>query len=265
MIERRLLVRLADLLDLDAERLGDLADHAAPCVRQRAREEQQRCVIERLREPHRAEQHLGLVVRVVVEDLEHAHGVDALTRARQRDRQQVVGEAGVDAGEEARRAALLARGVEPVDHRLVGGLRVQQLHHRARHHVGPGREDARDVVDRLPRPQVGSCGVTDTIGTQRKERIHVVRRAHPGGDQAAQFAGISAGLVGAVHPESDELEVGVADDAAKGVDADVAGAPLDDTERHRRTVADHAPNYPDQGVVPAVSNVAASTREWRGS
>ena len=99
-VERRLrgpaLMGLADLVELDAEALGDHRDHAAPGERERAREEQQWGAVEGLAEAHRLEEHLGLVVGVVVEDLHHTHRVDPLARAQQRQRQQVVGEARID-------------------------------------------------------------------------------------------------------------------------------------------------------------------------
>ena len=58
----------------------------------------------------------------------------ALARAHERERQQVVGEARVDARREARRAALAAGRLEPVDHllhRVVAAPRVDERHDRA--------------------------------------------------------------------------------------------------------------------------------------
>ena len=150
-VERLALVDLAHLVELDVERLGDGVDGTAPGVGQDAGQEQQRLGVERLAEAHGVEQHLGLVVGRVVEDLHDPDAADPLAHAGEQDRQEVVGEAGIDAVEEAAGAALLAGRLQRLDQRRIGRRRVEELHERARHHVGSARQDAGDVGHRLGR------------------------------------------------------------------------------------------------------------------
>ena len=75
-------VDLDELVDLDAEPVGQHLDHAAPRERQHARDQQQRLGVERLAEAHRLEQHRRLLVVLVVHDLHDAQLLDVLARAR---------------------------------------------------------------------------------------------------------------------------------------------------------------------------------------
>ena len=86
--------------------------------------------------------------------------------------------------------------------------------------------------ERLLRPEVGGRGVADALGVGGEQRVDVVGRGHPDGIEVGELAGVAPDLVRRVDPETGELELGVADDAAQRVVAHVAGAPLDDACRH---------------------------------
>ncbi len=88
---------LADLVEGRAERIRERVHDRAPREREHTGEEQHRRLVERLREAERLEHDLGLVVVLVVEDLGDADRVDALLAAEQRQRQEVIGVARVDA------------------------------------------------------------------------------------------------------------------------------------------------------------------------
>ena len=97
-----LLVDRVDLLERDADRVRDHRDRVTPGEDQHLRVLEDRLLLERLAEAHRR-----VVARVgrVVEDLLDPHAIDAPAHAHQRHREQVVGEARVDPGGEAARAA----------------------------------------------------------------------------------------------------------------------------------------------------------------
>ena len=88
-----LLDGVPDLVDLDAEARGELADRGAPGDAQHARLEQHRQVTDLVAEAHHVEHHRRPVVGGVVGDLHGADLLDALARARQREGQQIGREA----------------------------------------------------------------------------------------------------------------------------------------------------------------------------
>ena len=109
LLGRSPLVHLAQLLDLDAEPGGEHLHRPAPCEREHTWEQQQRFRVERLAEAHRLEEHLGLRVGRVVDDLHHPQRIDVLAVPREREREQIVRPTRVDARREARHARLDAR------------------------------------------------------------------------------------------------------------------------------------------------------------
>ena len=190
-------------------------------------------MVHRLAESHRFEQDFGLVVGRVVQDLLHAHGFDALGHAGQQQRQHVVREPRVDAGGEERGLAFGARFLEgrgEVGERACG---MNERNERARYDVLSRREDRGHVLHRLDGTQVAGRRVAHRVGVHREQRVGVVRCEHAGRlVEAAQVRGVAPRFRVGRHPQPDELHVGMADDPAQRVAADVSGAPLDDSVRH---------------------------------
>jgi hypothetical protein len=176
-----------------------------------------------------------LRVRGVVDDLHHADRLDILALAGEDERQQVVRPARIDAGREARDARVGARILERPAH-VVGDVgRVDERDDRARHDVLARRGDARHVRDRLGRAQVRGRGVTDAVRVEREQRVGVVRRDDAERIGADDLPRVTPGLVVAVHPQPDELELGVLGDEPRREATDVARAPLDHPVSHDRS------------------------------
>ena len=153
-------------------------------------------------------------------------------RPGEHQRQDVVREAGVDARREERRLALRARLFELRRHALAERARMHEPDHRARHHVLARREDARDVLHRVEGTPVGGGGVDDAVGVAREQRLGVARRAHAGLRPSAEIARVLAVLRLGRDEHAGEREIGMVEDLAQRVAADVAGGPLDDAEGH---------------------------------
>ncbi len=117
-----------------------------------------------------------------------------------------------------------------------GLLGVQQGHERGVDHVLARRQHPAEVVDHLAGADVGVRGVTDAVGVEGEQGVDVLGGGDADRVDAAQLAGVAAGLVVAVDPEPGQLEVGVVDDGGHGVDADGPGRPLDDLVAHPATV-----------------------------
>ena len=118
----------------------------------------------------------------------------------------------------------------------VGGGRVDEGHHRGRHHVGARLEDAAHVVDGLLRAQVTGRHVGDAVRLQGDELVRVVGGGDPDTIETTELTRVLPDLVLTVHPQADQLEVGMTDDASQRVPPDVARAPLHDPVAHGRTV-----------------------------
>ena len=225
------LVELLDAVELEAESGGDLVYDAAPGHREDAGLQQHRYVVHRHAEAHDVEHDHALVVGVVVEHLGAADLVDALTDAGQRQRQPVVGEAGIDAVDVQRRTACLARLLHTLGH-VLGRTRGELQEHRsARDDVDASGEQLLEVGDRLHETVVGHRAVDDAVGLEREDLVDVV-----GGEDAevlaesGELTRVLADLVRVGHPEADELEIGSGVDAGEGVATDIAGAPLDNAQ-----------------------------------
>ena len=231
------LVPLDDLVELDVEAGRELGDHAAPRRGEDAGRQDERHLVDRLAEAHDVEQHLGLVVGGVVEDLHAAHLVDALADAGQHERQPVVGEAGVDAVDPQRHAALLGRG-RPTPRYIVlahGAPRVLEEHGAGRHDVDARPQEPLEVGDGLEQPVSAHAVWTMQSGRRASSASASSVAATPElAAEAGQRAGVDADLVGVRHPHADELELGPGGDAGDGVAPDVAGAPLHHSVGHVR-------------------------------
>ena len=107
---------LGDLVELDAQAGRELADHRTPGQAQHAGLEQHRCLVEAATESHHIEHHRRAVIGVVVDDLHAPDLLHALARAGQRQRQEIVGEARIDAVDEDRRRTFLGGVLDGGDH-----------------------------------------------------------------------------------------------------------------------------------------------------
>ena len=154
------------------------------------------------------------------------------TQARERQRQHVVREPGVDPRREEGRPAGAARGLELVAHVGDERRRMHHRHQRRRHDVLAGRQDAGHVLRRLEGPQVGRGGVADAVGVEREQRVGIGGRADARRRQTAQLAGVAAVLRRTAHPHAGQLQLRVADDGPERELPHVAGAPLDHAIRH---------------------------------
>ena len=166
-----------------------------------ARLQQHRHLVERLAEPHDVEHDLGAVVGGVVGDLHAAHLLDALAGARERERDEVVDESGVDAGDEDTRITLLGSVFHAVDV-LVGhhAPRVLQQPGRRPDDVDAGGQDAHDVGHRVGQPGVAHRAVDDAVGLGGQQGVEVVDGRDAGDGtvvqaDAAQLAGVLAHLL----------------------------------------------------------------------
>ena len=102
---RLALVGLSDLVDLDTQTGCQLSDRRTPGDAEHARLQQHRNLVQRLRESHVVHD-LRAVVAGVIVDLHATHLLDPLAGAREGERDQVVGEPGVDTTDKKARIAL---------------------------------------------------------------------------------------------------------------------------------------------------------------
>jgi hypothetical protein len=223
---------LADLVELEAEPVGEEAHGAAPRERERAGREQERRRVHRLAEAHRLEQDLRLVVRRVVDDLLDADLLPAPGQAREDERQHVVREARVDARGEERRATRRARVGEAIAHLGKNECGWTSGTTELDTTFLPAARMRTDVLDGFERAEVGGRGVADAVGVRGEQRVDVVRRLHPGRRPAAERAGVATDLRRTVGPQAHELELRVVYDVAQRVRADVPSAPLDHAIGH---------------------------------
>ncbi len=162
---------------------------------------------------------VGRAVPGGVDRLEHRDRVDPLADPRRHERQQV-GEAGVHAGPEDRRAARLAG----VDEALAVGVAhpVSGDEGGGRGDVDAGRQDAHEVAD------VGPDGVVaHAVGPQGEERVDVVgRRDARRFVEPAQLGDVAPDLAGAPRVAADEAQFGVGDDRPHRPLPHVARRPL---------------------------------------
>ena len=113
LFRRAPVVGLADLVDLDAEAVGDVADLALELAGDGARQHDPRLEVERLTEAERVDHDLLDAVVVVERDLVAVDLADRTRRGRQDDRQVVAQESGLDA-RRVDRGAARARLLPPV-------------------------------------------------------------------------------------------------------------------------------------------------------
>ena len=196
-----------DLGQLDA---GGVRDHRH---RRTPRHDQQFRDLQQGGERRRAaDAHLVLVVALVVgvvEQLRRAHRPDLAAQPHQGHREQVVGEPGVDAGGEARRAARSARCGDRVDPR---GRRLRHRRPHPRRHRGGADVDA-GAQERRHHPDVlvgvlrGRAVVDERVRPQCDQLVDRVGGAHAGRlGQAADVPSVATDLVGVGDADADQLE-----------------------------------------------------------
>ena len=217
-----------------------------------------------------ADAHLEFVVALVVgvvQQLGCPHLAHLRAQAHQRHREQVVGEAGVDAGGEARRLAQLARlgdGLDPVRRvEMHGGPHPRR--HGGGAHVDAGAQEAGDQRDVVVGVRRGRAVVHQGVGLERDQRVDVVGR----GDterfgQSADLADVAADLVGIADADADQFEHRMFDDFGDDHLADETRSPDHDSLRHRLPFTLPAlplnPRLPLHGVASPTPRVAGSRR-----
>ena len=170
----------------------------------------------------------------VVGQLLDRHGIDTFADLKGGEREGLAAEAGIDARGEERRAARAAGQFERVDDASVGGRWVDEIHHRARHHVGPRSEDLLEVLHGGPAPGLAHRGEDDAVGSQGQQCIGVVDGRHAGRDvETAQLGGVAPGAIGRMAVQADELELRTADQGLERLTADAPDGPLNDAVGHR--------------------------------
>ena len=186
--------------------------------REGAGHEQQRRLVQGLPKPMVPKHHLGLVVGGVVHDLLDADLAPALAQPREHQRQHVVGEARIDARwsgtRRGRSRQASSRSPLNVGSRLVGCTSATTELDTT---FLPARRMRAMSFTASHRSQVGGGGVADAVGVEREQRFGVVGRGDAHRGDAAQLAGVAAGLLLAVDAEPGQLELGVAEDGAQGV------------------------------------------------
>jgi hypothetical protein len=216
-----------DLVELDAECVGDRGDGLPEHRRSLGRHGRQLGVVDRAADAG-GPLGLGGVVEGRVGRLVDGDLVDPVADARGGDADQL-DEAGADARPEHRRPAALAG---PHD-AIAVGARGTPVDERGRaDDVDAGLEDAYDLVGVGPHRVVD-----DAVGLQREEEIDVIGGGDADRVDAAELTDVAADLAGGPGVAPDELEVAVGDDGADRPPADVARGPLevgvtDDTGDH---------------------------------
>src|SRR5215469_8159974 len=212
------------LVDLDAEAVREQGHGLAEDVLHRADERAgfPAGLVRVAAEAEAVEVHRVAWVRGQVGDLLHHDLVDARAQPCDGQRQQVPGEAGMDAPAEQRRPALPARLRHRGDGRLVGlGPRIGPA--RRRHDALAGTQDRAHLLDvRLERRGVDAVRLDGEDVLNRRGRGDARRR--DAGQRARVGPGL--GLGGDVHAR--QLVRGIADEVPDRDPPDGPGGPLDD-------------------------------------
>ena len=162
---------------------------------------------------------MGAVVRQLLD----SHGVDPLTKLQGGQGEGIPAEPGVEAAREERGASRLARRCQRGHQPGVGARRVDQVHHRARHHVGPGPQDLFHLGDGPTRPGLPDRGEHHAFRAQGQHGVGIVSGPHARVDgQARQFPGVAPDALGAVGEDTHDLEFGAAHQRPEGMAADTA-------------------------------------------
>jgi hypothetical protein len=198
-------VHLADVVELGAEPGCEHRHRATPCQTDDTGLEDQRELVERLPESHDVEEHVRLEIRRVVEDLHDPHGVDTLASAQERERDEVVGEARIDAGGETRGAARFARGLEWLGVAPWRRRRVHERDDRCGDDVGARFEDAGHVAHSVVGTQIAGRGVRHAVRAEPDDLVGVGGGGHSDRPDPGELAGVAPGLVGTVHQDPGQL------------------------------------------------------------
>ena len=135
----------------------------------------------RLAEPEDLVDRILVGVGRVVEHLGHSNGFDDSRDPGKHQRQNIVGESGVDPGSEERHSTGDCGRAQRLGEDRVDAVREDQRHHRARHHVLTGPQERRHVRDRLRRPQVGRRGIDHHVGVAGQDSLRLLVALTPTG------------------------------------------------------------------------------------
>src|SRR5262249_27114861 len=158
--------------------------------------------------------------------------VDFGEQSCQRHAQAFGEEAGMDAGAMQRCLAGATGFDEPL--LVVGAANARKVVRFSRDDVLAALEQGDDVrIDLLAVHR--TRGEQDHVGFQSQYFIAIGRGLHAGGRKTDQLAGISTRLRLAVDLDSNQVELGTADDLAQGSSANMAGTPNDYAVRPAHT------------------------------
>jgi len=152
-----------------------------------------------------------------------------MAHRRQRQHQLVRGESGFDAGGVERSPALLAGILQSCELLGIPCPRVDETRNRGRDHIDSGAQHAAQVIDAAVGPTFAARRVTDAVRLLCEERVGVLTRLHSERRPAAEFTRVSARLLGVVHPDPDQIQIGALREGAHRNGAHPACRPLHDS------------------------------------
>ena len=221
-------VGLPNLVDRDAETVGDVADLALELTGDGTGQHDPRLEVEWLTESERVDHDLLDAVVVVEGDLVAVDLAHRPRCGREDDRQLVAQKSGLDAGRVDRSPTGAGRCFQPLTMGGHVGERVDERRRGGRDDVDPGREKAL-VVGHGARVTLGTTRAVDhAVRAQRDQGIDVVGGLDPDRHAVGQLTRVLADLVLGVDPDAHELEVGTLVRGDDGERPDPAGGPDDD-------------------------------------
>src|SRR5258705_1778614 len=225
-------VTFTNVVQLDAEAVGEASDLSTPQGSQHTGLEHDRRVIWRGAESHADAREFGVVVAAVVEDLLNGDRGGTCRQAQRGVHKRVAGEAGVDAVDVQRGVARLACPYQRFAQPVVGMLSCDQPDHRGANDIGAGSQESGYLIDCVTGTGLGLRRVHHTVGVNGDQRVDVVGGHHAAGfSETTQLGGVAAHLLRAVGVHADEFEIGAPDDRAQRVAAHISGGELEDSWR----------------------------------
>ena len=164
--------------------------------------------------------HRGLVrVGGVVEHLGHPYRLDDPRDARKHQRQNVIGEAGVDAGGEERHTAVQCGPPQRIGERARSGSGASGNTSGTTEHdttFFPARRIDTMSSTASSGRRLAPAAYTTTSASPAEHRRRVLRGHHPDRRDPAQLSGVATGFGVAVHDDIDQFQLRVVDHPAQG-------------------------------------------------
>ena len=218
--------------DLEAERLGHDHRGAEERVARASDVAEYRVIrLRRLSVPHDVEHHLRARVTRIGERFPYDDPVAPERETGQEWRDDLTPEAGEQTEAEERARALGARGLDVASDVRVEGADVDERAPGG-DHVDAGRQEGDDVSDALAAVFLDAAHVEHEVGIEIEHRVLVVGRDDPRSRHPAEVTGVLADLRGVVHPDADQLELGLLDHGTQREPARRTRRPLHDAGAH---------------------------------